>query len=107
MVQADIYRSESCAGCPAKEHCTKAETRTIERNENMLRLKEQAKTLLADEENRKIMKQRSVEVETVFGQIKGNQGYRRFLLRGLEKAAAEWGLFSLGYDIKQIFRLTP
>jgi hypothetical protein len=89
MVQVDIYRSESCAGCPSKEQCTKTERRTIERNENMLRLKEQAKALLADEENRKIMKQRSVEVETVFGQIKGNQSYRRFLLRGLKKVTTE------------------
>jgi hypothetical protein len=52
-----------------------------------------------------LRKQRSVEVETVFGQIKGNQGYRRFLLRGTDKVATEWGLFSLGYDIKQMHRI--
>ncbi|MDR2782231.1 MAG: transposase, partial [Treponema sp.] len=52
-----------------------------------------------------LRKQRSVEVETVFGQIKGNRGYRRFLLRGNAKVSAEWGLFSLGYDIKQIYRI--
>ncbi|MDR1858006.1 MAG: transposase [Treponema sp.] len=46
-----------------------------------------------------------MEVETVFGQIKGNLGYRRFLLRGAAKVSTEWGLLTLGYDLKQIHRL--
>jgi len=40
-----------------------------------------------------------------FGQIKGNQGYRRFLLRGMKKVSTEWGLLVLGYNLKQIYRL--
>ncbi|MDR2597075.1 MAG: transposase [Treponema sp.] len=54
---------------------------------------------------RLLRKQQSVEVETVFGQIKGNQGYKRFFLRGTAKVSTEWGLLALGYNIKQIFRL--
>ena len=38
---------------------------------------------------------RPIEVESVFGNIKGNYGVRRFLLRGLEKVAIEWGLYSI------------
>jgi hypothetical protein len=33
--------------------------------------------------------------EPVFGQIKQARGFRQFLLRGVEKAAAEWGLVCL------------
>jgi hypothetical protein len=104
-VTVDVYESATCEGCPSKEQCTKKDKRSIDRNENMLRLKALAKERLQDKDNKEIMKRRSVEVETVFGQIKGNQGCRRFLLRGIEKAAIEWGIFSLGYDIKQMHRL--
>jgi len=72
----------------------------------LLRLKKKAKQILEDDHYKDLRKQRSVEVETVFGQIKGNQGYKRFLLRGTAKVLTEWGLLSLGYNLKQIFRLT-
>jgi hypothetical protein len=68
-------------------------------------LKRKAQRVLKDEWYVELRKQRSVEVETVFGQIKGNQGYRRFLLRGTAKVSTEWGLLALGYNLKQIYRL--
>jgi hypothetical protein len=104
-ITIDRYECESCKYCRLKKQCTKAKgNRSIERNENWLRLKKQAREILQDEKYLAVRKQRSVEVETVFGQIKGNQGYRRFLLRGNDKVAAEWGLLSLGYDLKQLYR---
>jgi transposase len=35
--------------------------------------------------------ERSTEVETVFGYVKHNLGFRRFHLRELEKVKTEWG----------------
>jgi transposase/IS5 family transposase len=106
-IKVDIYECESCKYCRLKKHCTKAKgNRAIDRNERLLRLKRKAKRILQDERYAELRKRRSVEVETVFGQIKGNQGYRRFLLRGLEKVSCEWGLLALGYNLKQIFRLS-
>jgi transposase len=100
------YECESCKYCRMKKQCTKAKgNRVIERNERLSRLKQKARRILADEHYKELRKQRSVEVETVFGQIKGNQGYRRFLLRGTAKVSTEWGLLALGYNLKQIFRL--
>jgi hypothetical protein len=52
-----------------------------------------------------LRKRRSAEVETVFGRIKGNQGYRRSLHRGTAKVLTECGLLALGYNLKQICRL--
>jgi hypothetical protein len=106
-IQVDQYECESCKYCRVKKLCTKTKgNRKIDRNENWLRLMKKAKQTLEDERYVKLRKQRSVEVETVFGQIKGNQGYRRFLLRGNAKVATEWGLLSLGYNLKQIYRIT-
>ena len=101
------YECESCKYCRMKEQCKKAKgNRIIERNERWLRLKRKAKRVLEDGRYMELRKQRSVEVETVFGQIKGNQGFRRFLLRGTAKVSTEWGLFALGYNLKQIYRTT-
>lgn len=45
---------------------------------------------------------RPVEVEPVFGMIKSNRKYRRFLLRGMEKVEIEAGLFALAHNLKKM-----
>ena len=45
-------------------------------------------------------------VEPVFGQMKGARGIRGFLLRGLEKVAAEWQLICLTHNLLKIWRHT-
>jgi len=105
-IEIHRYECESCKYCRKKKQCTKAKgNRVIERNEQWLRLKRKAQQVLEDEHYSELRKQRAVEVETVFGQLKENQGYRRFLLRGTAKVLTEWGLLSLGYNLKQIYRL--
>jgi len=43
-------------------------------------------------------------VEPVFGQIKGARGFRRFSLRGLEKAKGEWRLVCLTHNLLKLWR---
>ena len=101
----DIYQCHNCEGCSLREKCTKAkEGRTVQRNEKWLAQKKQVNERLDKKENKKIMKRRSVECETVFGQIKGNQRFRRFYLRGREKVGVEIGLLLMGYNIKNLIR---
>ncbi|MBQ8776908.1 MAG: transposase, partial [Treponema sp.] len=61
--------------------------------------------LLATDEYKSLMKKRSTECETVFGQIKSNQKFRRFNLCGKQKVETEWELLMLGYNVKQLIRL--
>jgi transposase len=42
--------------------------------------------------------------ESVFGQIKEVRGFRRFLLRGLEKVGAEWELICLTHNLLKLHR---
>ena len=77
----------------------------IQRNGHWLEQKAKVKGLLSSEEYKTLMKKRSTECETVFGQTKGNLGFRRFHLRGKEKVGTEWGLLMLGYDFRQLIRL--
>jgi transposase len=48
---------------------------------------------------------RQQTVEPVFGIIKEAMGFRRFLLRGLEKVQGEWELVCLAYNFKRLHRL--
>jgi hypothetical protein len=104
-IEIQKYECESCKYCRLKKQCTKARgNRNIDRNEQWLRLKKKACRILEDEYYKELRKQRSVEVETVFGQIKWNQEYRRFLLRGTAKVSTEWGLLVLGYNLRRLFK---
>ena len=48
---------------------------------------------------------RKQTVELVFGIIKQAIGFRRFLLRGQEKASLEWTLVTTSYNLKRLFNL--
>jgi transposase len=50
-------------------------------------------------------KLRQQTVEPVFGIIKEALGFRRFSLRGLQKAALEWTLVTLAYNCKRLFHV--
>ena len=48
---------------------------------------------------------RQQTVEPVFGIIKSVLGFRRFLLRGVEKVNLEWTLVCAAYNLKRLHRL--
>ena len=55
-------------------------------------------------EGRAIYARRKATVEPVFGQMKEARGFRRFLLRGIEKVRAEWTLMCLTHNLLKLFR---
>ncbi|GAB6928888.1 IS1182 family transposase [Paenibacillus sp. JCM 10914] len=94
------YRSESCDGCPFKEACTKAKgNREISVSMKYLRYKQQVREKLRSEEGHALSVRRMIEPESVFGQMKNNRGFRRFLLRGLRKVSLEVGWLSLARNL--------
>jgi hypothetical protein len=54
---------------------------------------------------RALYKLRQQTVEPVFGIVKEVMGFRRFLMRGLEKVQGEWTLVCLAYNLKRLHRL--
>ena len=48
---------------------------------------------------------RKQTVEPVFGIIKEALGFRRFLMRGLDKVDLEWTLVTTSYNLKRLFNL--
>jgi transposase len=59
---------------------------------------------LRTEAGRAVYKRRKAIVEPVFGQIKEQRAFRRFSLRGLEKARAEWKLVCATANLLKLFR---
>jgi len=55
--------------------------------------------LLLSEEGVKHRKQRPADVEPVFGNIKQNKNFKRFLLRGIDKVEIEFGLIALAHNL--------
>ena len=55
-------------------------------------------------EGKALYARRKVIVEPVFGQIKEVRGFRRFLLRGLEKIRGEWRLVCLTPKLLKLWR---
>jgi transposase len=99
LVHTQRYTCRNCIGCPFKTQCTRGEgNRQINVSWNNWRLKDIARQLLTSEKGVKLRSRRGWEVEGVFGHIKYNRKYRRFLLRGLGKVRTELGLLSLAHN---------
>ena len=98
-----IYECEDCSDCPLKLSCTKAKgNRQVHWNTIWEELKAKAKRALEDDEKSAIYARRKVEVESVFGHLKGNRSFRRFSLRGLDKVHVEFGIVALAHNLLKV-----
>jgi hypothetical protein len=100
LVTQRYYECDACGDCPFKERCTKAKgNRKISVSVALKQYKQKARENLWSEQGRELSIRRMVEVESVFGQFKGNRSFRRFHLRGLPKVNIEVGLISLAHNL--------
>ena len=98
----DRYRARNCSGCPMRGACHQGKgNRTVERNHNLARLRDVARERLLGEEGVAHRKRRCWDVEAVFGNIKQNMGFKRFLLRGIDKVETEIGLIAMAHNLKK------
>jgi len=94
------YQAKNCEGCPLRGVCHKAKgNRIIEVNHNLNKHKQRAREKLTSEQGIAHRKQRATDVEAVFGNIKQNKGFRRFMLRGKEKVTTEFGLIAIAHNL--------
>jgi len=47
-------------------------------------------------------RQRAIEPEAVFGQVKSNNKFNRFTMRGLGKTRLEFGLMALAHNLRKL-----
>lgn len=96
------YRARNCEGCPLRGICHKSKkNRVIEVSHEGRRLKREAVERLRSERGIAYRKKRCHDVEPVFGNLKQNKGFRRFMLRGKEKVMIEAGLLAIAHNLKK------
>jgi transposase len=103
VIERRHYECEGCRGCPLKAQCTRATgNRRIQISFRLEEFKKKARDNLHSEKGEELRSKRGVDVESVFGRLKWNWGYRRFLLRGMEKVKVEWGLLSIAHNLTKL-----
>ena len=99
------YECTSCDGCAFYDKCCKSgkgKNRTIKVNEKLEGYKSQARENLHSEQGKKLRKRRSIEIESCFGDIKHNMGFRRFHLRGIKKVKTEFTLIAMSHNLRKL-----
>ncbi len=101
-----LYECTDCSNCPFYQQCCKSakgENKTIQVNEKLEDYKQQARENLGAEQGIRLKKQRSIEIESCFGDIKHNMSFRRFHLRGLQKVKTEITLIAMAHNLRKIY----
>lgn len=96
------YQAKNCEGCSMRGSCFKGKgNRIVERNHQLEDYKAVARENLLSEQGIKKRIQRTADVEPVFAHIKSNRNFKRFTLKGIEKAEIEFGLHALAHNLKK------
>ncbi|MFC0298892.1 transposase [Geobacillus jurassicus] len=93
---SNTANAHECEGCPFRLACT---TSKYGRTPVYHEQKQKARERLESEEGQARHRQRKTDIGSVFGQIKQNRGFRRFVLRVLQKVSIEWGLICAAHNL--------
>jgi hypothetical protein len=74
-------------------------------NHNLNHLKQKADERLLSEVGIRHRKQRPCDVQPVFGNIKSNHHFKRFMLRGIKKVTTETSLLALAHNLRKKYAL--
>jgi transposase len=103
LSQQRLYECPDCSACLSKAQCTRAAgNRRVHLSMPLLAYRERVRRNLLSEEGKRLRSRRGTEVESVFGRLKHNWGFRRFMLRGLEKVKIEWGLLCMAHNMAKL-----
>ena len=106
IATTNIYKALNCNRCPLRGGCLKGDgNRTVKRNPNLERHKNIARNNLNSLRGIHLRKKRSVDVEPIFGHIKYNRLFDRFMLKGILKINVELGLHAIAHNLKKMMNL--
>ncbi len=97
------YQAQRCDGCPLRGSCHQGKTnRIIQVNHRLNELKSKARALLSSQKGIEYRSNRPVEVEAVFGQLKSNNNFERFTMKGMDKVKLEFLLMAIGHNLRKM-----
>lgn len=107
-IATSVYECNECDGCPLKEKCIrvcgskkplKERHKVIYVSKRFARQRQAMEAKISSPKGCLLRVNRSIQAEGNFAYVKQDLDFRRFLLRGNMKVAAEWLLFSLALNI--------
>lgn len=97
-----MYRATGCQTCPFYRRCVPSGRKSRQVSVSVIaHLRKAMRQRLSSPEGRKLYSRRMSTIEPVFGHLKHNLGFRRFLLRGLNGAKAETALILTAYNLRK------
>ncbi len=101
--QITHYQAKRSEGYPLRGMCHQAkDNRVLSINHRLNQLKKQAKQLLMSQKGLELCSKRPVEVEAVFGQLKSNNHFKQFTMKGLEKVKLEFLWMAIGHNLRKM-----
>lgn len=97
------YQAKKCKGCPVRDVCHDQKgNRIVDINHRLRKLKQQANAKLKSEKGIAYRKKRPADIEPVFGNLKHNKNFKRFMLKGLNKVEIETGLLAIAHNLAKM-----
>ena len=107
-VSTKYYSNDKCGRCPHRDKCHKSKNnyRTIQVNNVILEYRPKTLEALTSEEGTLLRMNRSIQVEGVFGVLKEDYGFRRFLTRGKKNIETQFFLLAFAFNIEKLCNRT-
>ncbi len=102
------YSNDKCGRCPHRDKChkSKKDYRTIQVNNVILEHRPKTLEALTSEKGTLLRMNRSIQVEGVFGVLKEDYGFRRFLTRGKKNIETQFFLLAFALNIEKLCNRT-
>ena len=103
-ISTRYYSNDKCGRCPHRDKChhSKNGYRTVRVNQVLNEYRPKVLEALTTEEGVLLRMNRSIQVEGVFGVIKEDYGFRRFLTRGKRNIETQFFLLAFALNIKKL-----
>ena len=103
-VSTRYYSNDKCGRCPYRDKCHKSKEghRTIRVNQVLNEYRPKTLKALTSDEGILLRMNRSIQVEGVFGVLKENYGFRRFLTRGKKNIETQFFLLAFAFNVEKL-----
>lgn len=102
--ESRYYRNESCEGCPHYGKCHNSERgfREIRITPQFVENRKESLANILTDEGVLLRKNRSIQVEGVFGILKQDYNFRRFLVRGKRRIETQFFLLAFAFNVEKL-----
>ena len=108
VVATRYYSNDKCGRCPRKNKCHRSQKgyRTVRVNQVLNEYRPKVLEALTSETGVLLRMNRSIQVEGVFGVLKEDYGFRRFLTRGRVNIETQFFLLAFAFNIEKLSNRT-